>query len=503
MVNFGIKAFLAVMFVVVLILGCTQTTKSTVYEKYDKFVIDQLEPDKTAYISRLIANMEGADDFAKGDIYFVLWRLNQIDICPYIKFYKSALNSSNCEERGVIYETLASLSEHCNLNRTEYINLAKTEWIKCNMSWRNDVLDKTAKYREYNIQNVTVTPNSSKLRIGTSYIKIDSDSVIGVQSERVIRDWLSGQIKQSPFTTPTLNNIYNTFYEKLSYDYKELRPDIGWHEGGRLTNILNSSDAKVIALSGTIVKKINDIWFAPDETGTFMFEVLSDKIENYPTTRFLYEDLAVMTDTHGISSIVEQALRDNATVVIGCCDSEGKIKAAHYLAEKGVNVYCPTDMNLPGLIGVQTNGVIVGSAPIKQYKDYVIIGNQSIVIDLNEKIIAETTEQTAGLRYYETPYVYFTSLENVLSIKLNLTKVEVNDTGQSERLVNEAEKQNSHLIGARVFNYADYEPLYNWLKSDKQNRVVLFHSIPYPYGYLLFNEFPEQTSFGDIKLVFE
>ena len=34
-------------------------------------------------------------------------------------------------------------------------------------------------------------------------------------------------------------------------------------------------------------------------------------------------------------------------------------------------------------------------------------------------------------------------------------------------------------------------------------QTVLFHTAVYPDGYKLFFEFPAQTSFGDIKPVFE
>jgi len=506
MYKLSINVFPALLLLLVIALGCTTTettNKTTSYDNYNNFVIDWLEGNRDNYTLRLTSELDQADDFAKGDIYFTLWRLNKTDICNHLNFYESVLdNSTNCEERGVVYETLASLAESCNLNKTYYMALAKTEWLKCNMSWRNQVLDGKTEFREYTLPAVNLSTNKTKIRIGTSYIKIDKSSVIGIQNERVTRDWLTGQMRYSPFTIPTKDNVYYTFYEKLSYNYSELRPDIGWHEGGRLKNILNSSNVTVIPVVGTLVKKINGKWFAPDENGVFKFHVLSDKVENYPTVRFLSEDLGTMVDTHGISSMVEQSIRNNVTFVMGCCDSEGKVYAAHYLAQHGIDVYCLTDKYVYTLLGVNTTNTIVGSAPIKEYDNYVIIGNQSIVMDLGETVVAESTENST-LHYYGTPYAYFNRMSELLDNKLKIIKVNVDDYGQTNKLVAAAKEGNSTLIAARVFNHADYQPLHDWLSEDHNNRAVLFHSVSYPYGYLLFEEFPNQTSFGDTKMVFE
>jgi hypothetical protein len=42
----------------------------------------------------------------------------------------------------------------------------------------------------------------------------------------------------------------------------------------------------------------------------------------------------------------------------------------------------------------------------------------------------------------------------------------------------------------------------DWLASSREHRAVLFHTAPYPAGYRLFTEFPEQTTFGDPRPVF-
>jgi len=509
---------LLILTVAVFLLGCTsddennqsnainqsnELNQNSPYETYNKFVISSLENNTDDYAARLSKNIDSSDDFAKGDIKFIQWRLSKSEICPYMNFYFSAINnSSECEERAILYETIASLSTDCNLDKENYITLAKSEWQLCNMSWRANALEKTLDFKNYTIANLTINAkNATKMILGMSYIIIDNNSIIGIQNERVTRDWLSGKISKSPFAAPTGSSVHKTFYEELSYNYSELRPDIGWHEGGRLLDLINNSNASAIAFSGTLIKKINGTWYAPDENGIFMFEILSDKVENYPTVRFLADDLALMVDTHGISSIVEQSIRKNVTVAMGCCDSVGKIMAADYLSQRNISVYCPTDNQLYLLLGSSAN--IIGSAPIKKYSNYAVIGNQSIEIFLNETIIVETTSNPSAMRYYETPDLYFTALKEKTGLNLSLIKISIDDFNGSQELIDSAHLENASIIAARVYNYADYKPLHDWLNESIKNRLVLFHSVSYPYGYLLYQEFPNQTSFGDINPIFK
>jgi hypothetical protein len=155
---------------------------------------------------------------------------------------------------------------------------------------------------------------ASKFAIGNSYLTISSNDTLVSQVDRVNRDWLSSQLND-PYSTDLL-----TIFSE-GYDVN----DIGWHEGGRLKQY----NLSFKPLTGTIVKKINNTWYAPNENGIFMFEVPVDKVE-YPTTRFFRDDLALIIDTHGINMLVEQAINSNATVVVGCCDAPSKIKAALY-----------------------------------------------------------------------------------------------------------------------------------------------------------------------------
>jgi hypothetical protein len=58
------------------------------------------------------------------------------------------------------------------------------------------------------------------------------------------------------------------------------------------------------------------------------------------------------------------------------------------------------------------------------------------------------------------------------------------------------------VIAARIFSKSDYIPLKAWMDADGKRRLILFHSAGYEYGIRMFRDFPDRTSFGDLKPVF-
>jgi hypothetical protein len=50
---------------------------------------------------------------------------------------------------------------------------------------------------------------------------------------------------------------------------------------------------------------------------------------------------------------------------------------------------------------------------------------------------------------------------------------------------------------------ADNNKLAAWLKRSPARRAVLFHSGLYPFAQPLFQEFPQQVTFGDLHPRFE
>jgi hypothetical protein len=347
--------------------------------------------------------------------------------------------------------------------------------------------------------SLTVPGNATKFVIGNSFIRLGEEDVLVSQVDRVIRDWLSYQIFYNPSYKSAIDELerpklLTTFSERLTYNKSELLPEIGWHEGARIREILGVGLRHETA-SGTIAKKFEGKWYAPDENGIFRFEIPVDKVL-YPTTRFLREDIAVIIDTHGINMLVEQAIRKNASVVVGCCDHPGKIKAALYLSNKGIKSVCFTDKYLPLALG--SGADILGSPPIRKEGDYIILGDRPLEFGINETFVAMgVSGERFALSYYDTPKMYFKQLERFVDLDVHYAVV--SDFDQMEKITNLAETYGATAIAVRVFSSGDYWKVKGWLEKDKNRKAILFHTVSYPYGYMLLKEFPEQTTFDDIR----
>lgn len=452
----------------------------------------------TEYISNLTLLINQVDsNLVKGDIYLVLGRLKGDEklICLASDYYKNA-SAETPYHLAVIYETIASLN--CNGEKKEaYLNAAYI-WKGLGNYFRAE-LDKSLAYGidikfYYNLDDVKpinkIIDSWERIIIGESSFKISSSDILVSQTDRVTRDWLSNQFQQ-----PYSEKLLTTFSEKFYLSEPELLPEIGWHEGARIKELVQSGLSHKIA-SGTLVKKINGKWYAASEKGVFQFEVPEDKIL-YPTTRFLREDIALVIDTHGMNMIVDQVMRERATVAVACCDSPGKVKAAKYLSDKGIKVICLTDKYLPLLIFSGAN--VLGSPPITKKEDYFTIGGRRVEITRNDKVIAmNATDDEFSLGYYQTPANYFSMLKESIP-SLEVYYVTVSGFDQMDKVIEAAEKKSAKIIAVRVYNSNDYSAVKKWLAKDLAHKAILFHSESYPYGYLLFKEFPGQTSFDDIN----
>lgn len=323
----------------------------------------------------------------------------------------------------------------------------------------------------------------NKLIIGKSSIKIKKGSKIKTQVDRVTRDWLSAYHIDSPPWQFRRNKL------------------VPWHEGEKINEILDAVDAEVSVVWGTRAKKIDGKWYAPDAEGIYRFRISEDKAYQYPTNIILDERTVLINDTHGINTIAWDSM--DADLVVGCGDLEGKIEAAYYLAKKGINVYMPTDRFAAMLIGVKTKGNIVGAAPVRKTLDGAVIGDQPISIDINETIMVTNTTAGYPVQYYDTPYRYFKELEKYIGRSLKILTVEIDEHGGADKIIESARREKVRVVGTRVTSKEEYEAVSRWLRVDKSHRAILFHSAVYPEGYKLFFEFPAQTTFGDINIVFE
>jgi len=461
----------------------------------------------------LIAQNNSAHPFARGDANLIIGRLtNKTRICDSLQHY-DRIKSNNPEEMALVYETSAAIG--CGRNRAAFLRAAAKEWRILGNDFRANLLEGIARgariklafdehaleandtvisgYRSAILPNLTST-NSSRVTIGNTRIDVTSDDIVLSQNDRVHRDWLGGQLA-NPFG-PTL---LNTFSERLTYNETELRSDIGWHEGGRLQNYLSHVNFTHVPAVGTLVARKGNRWFAADDQGVFRFEVPRDKLL-YPTTRFLRQDLAVIIDTHGVNMLVEQALRHNADVVLSDCDHPGKVYAASYLNDAGVDVICYPDKYTYLALG--HNLSLVGSPPHRLEPGRIVVGNRPVNITANDTILAlNATADAYALWYYQTPASYFDVLSDAAN--LNVTDFQVDDFGQMSQATVHARTINATVFATRVFNSDDYSAVALWLNESKERRAILFHTASYPYGQILFDEFKNQTSFDDPNPVFE
>jgi hypothetical protein len=463
------------------------------------YVLNAAGRNVTEFASNLSVMLDtNLTSYARADIMLMLGRISHNDtmICESLPFYDLAIQETNdTEKQALIYETIASID--CGRNKKAFFKEAAQRWNAINNTARAKIDESLAFSRKINLKFDTreIEPalvaqdNISRIIIGeTKILLYTGDSVI-TQADRVKRDWLGLQAEKDIFGS----QILTTFSERLSYNASELREDIGWHEGARIKELASAGIEPEVAY-GALVAKLRDKWYAVDENGTFRFEVPLDKLQ-YPTTRFLRDDIAVVIDTHGVSMLVEQAIRKKANAVLSDCDHPGKVKAAEYLSQKGIPVICYPDKYLYLALG--HNLSLVGSPPIRHEGESIIIGSQPVQLSTAETIVVmNATSLPYAIWYYQTPADYFTALKEAVP-SLKLEYIQVNGFNQMENVVRKAEMLRANVIAARVFNSDDYEKLKRWLYQSPNHRAILFHSASYPYGYLLLKEFPAQTSFDD------
>jgi hypothetical protein len=85
---------------------------------------------------------------------------------------------------------------------------------------------------------------------------------------------------------------------------------------------------------------------------------------------------------------------------------------------------------------------------------------------------------------------------------LKIDYVAVDDSGQSSRIIERANELGAEAIAIRVQTEGDAAPVRAWLAASPRHRAVLLHTAPYPAGYALFGEFPDQTTFADPRPTF-
>ncbi len=456
------------------------------------YVLDSAGVDREEYVG-MLDSLDVEDKWASGDIFLMLARLENNS-----RYYREACKSFKSfvpeteEEKALLHETLGSLN--CRCREKEY-KIAAALWWKLGVGWRAEMLESLSADEELSLvfETSVLEPglelsDAPYIIIGNSSVTINKGDKVITQNDRVLRDWLGVQL-QNPFR----GEVLKTFSERLTYDEEELREDIGWHEGGRLLDIMESIEVKRVPVVGTVVAKHGGKWYAPDEGGVFRFEVPQDKV-SYPTTRFLSEDIAVIIDTHGINMMVEQTVRNDADVAIGCCDHPGKIKAALHLSRYGTKVLCFTDLDAYRLLG--HNSEVLGSPPMEVEGGSVVFGSRPVRIYKHETVVVtDSGDEKYALWYYKAPALYFREI--IKTFPLQVYTVKLDDFNQANKIYERARETKAKIVATRVFNRDDYEEAKIWLEESKDHKVILFHSASYPYGKLISEEYPKQISFND------
>lgn len=322
-----------------------------------------------------------------------------------------------------------------------------------------------------------------KIILGKSYLIVPENAVVGVQVDRVIRDveWVG---------------VWDENKVPANYTPKNTDEVVPYMEGARTIELMEYANVSVVSLTPAVCKKDSlGKCYTKDGEGDYRFYMPPDKIRR---TAVATDDGYILHDTHGVNMVAEQAAKKKPFLVIACGDMPSKADASLYLANRGINVYTPCDRFQYLNLDYQAKGKIMGTAPIRNHTKGAVIGNQSVEIDRKEKIVVQWTDKKYPDQYCDTPWRYFTALNDKYNLKLNLIKIHA-DTGETYKVVQKAREENAKVIAVRIFDEKDSEPVREWLSEDTDNRAILFHSAPYVDGNKLFFDFPEQTSFGDLK----
>jgi hypothetical protein len=431
-----------------------------------------------------------SDPLPVADGRYVVWRASDIPDCNVRDVYrKVAENDADVFRRLTARAILGFGGPECGQDGSSDLKAAAGLAKKAGLKMEADALRQIAsgdfkpRFDDEIIATSLNAPASAKtMTLGESTIELTEGMRVGTQVDRVARDWISYQMRWDLTGNP---------FPPLFI--------LNYHEGAFVKHIRDLVPVDVYPLTGSLIASAEQEWYGADDTGTFRFKILRDKTQ-YPTTH-TFGTFGWIEDTHGISALVPQAVERNMKLVIGCGDAEGKVKAAFYLAQKGINVATPADRYEDMLLGYQAPGVIIGTAPVKKADGKPVIGHQPVSFSLQEPIVVEDTHKPFPIQYYDAGARYFRRLN--LTVPVHPDYVMVDDVNQIERVLERAKQINSTAVAVRIFTDFEYNTLRTWLAASPDRRAILFHSGLYPYAQPLFEEFPKQVTFGDLHPKFE
>jgi len=377
-------------------------------------------------------------------------------------------------EKALLYETIASIDDtkYNHLKAAEALRRAKDNSMAM-IEFKIAAGLKNA--WEYDISGISNNAGFSSdfagITLGDTTIELTKDDILVTQADGITRDYKTLNLK-SPYSEQIID--------------KET-----------IVSGLKAIGLSQITASGTMAKEMDGKWYAANEEDVFMFEVPVSVIEQ-PTTRFIKTDIAIIPDTKGMATIARQAMHNKATAALAGCDSSGDLKAAKYLADKGVKVICSSDRMLSLLIGMDANIV---SSDFKTEGDKAVFGDNVLKISRQEPLVVmDYAGKLDSLLGYSTAARYFGELEK-RGAKMAYFIIEVDGKGQMGKVLKKAKEKKASIIAVRVYNEEDYNELREWLEEQNDRKAVLFDSETSEFGYKIAREFRSQTFFGDINPV--
>ena len=430
------------------------------------------------------------DPMVSADVRYILWRATSIPNCEVQELYRAVADGDQDVYRQLMARAILGFGgPECGQDGSHDLKKAAELAQQAGLTAQSKMLRRLSgqelepHFGDVEVAtSLSVPPNPKTMILGRSTIEIPQGLRVGTQVARVARDWISYQMKWD-----------------LTGDPLPATSILDYHEGRLAKSLISMAAAEVYPLGGTLVAKKGEKWFASDETGVFRFEISVDKLQ-YPTTHAA-GSFGWIVDTHGISALVNQVLQRHLPLVLGSGDSESEAKAAFYLAQRGVNVVFPGDRYQDLLLGYQAKGILLGTAPVKQSGSKVLLGGQPVYFSLREPIVVEDTKPPFPIGYYDAPARYFRRLSEFAPLNLHYVSVEAPD--EIWKVLERAMQLKATAVAVRVAAEGEYETLRGWLVESRQHRAILFHSGLYPYAQPLFEEFPRQVTFGDLRPRFE
>ncbi len=448
------------------------------------------EPALRQQVVDFYQQFQSPDPFVQADTGYILWRASGNPNCDARVLYQQAASQNTDPYRQL--QALAALGfsgPECGWDSSGGLSEAATAAQRAGLAGTAELLRQASakelipRLEEAEIRTSLGAPAGAQTMIlGASAIELKPGMRVGAQVDRTARDWLSFQMRWDLTGQPAPATVL-----------------VDYHEGRLLKTLLGVAPVEIFPLAGAVAARLNEVWYAADETGVFRFEVLNDKLQ-YPTTH-VAGNLSWLVDTHGLSTIAGQAVERQMQLAVGSADAQGDAHAAYHLAQKSIHAVFPGDRFQDLLVGYQGSGVLLGTAPVKRDGDRALIGGQPVRFSLKEIIVAQDTQAALPVAYYDAPARYFRRLNEF--VPLAVEYVPVDGSNQIERVLNRAAQLKATAVGVRVATNYEYDRLRDWLRRSSSNRAVLFHSGLYPYAQPLFEEFPKQVTFGDLRPRFE